>query len=102
MKPGDGSNVYKFCGDKVKQWIKHMRGHSVRRVFDLVSGGTLKQLLFLEHMINPHWSNLTNQSWEEMYNEEFGWNQLEIDQDAFNNSIRDWGTNTILLERVDF
>ena len=50
----------------------------------------------------PHWSNLTNQSWEEMYNEEFGWNQLEIDQDAFNNSIREWGTNTILLERVDF
>ena len=36
-----------------------------------------------------------------MYNEEFGWNQLQIDSEAFDNSIREWGTSTILMERVD-
>ena len=103
VKPGMGSNVYKFLWRQGKTMDKAYEGSAVRRVFDLVSGGNTQTIaVFRAFDEFPHWSNLTNQSWEEMYNEEFGWNQLEIDQDAFNNSIREWGTNTILLERVDF
>ena len=81
---------------------KAYEGSALRRVFTLVSGGNTQTIaVFRAFNEFPHWSDQTNQSWEEMYNEEFGWNQLEIDSEAFNNSILEWSTNTILMERVD-
>ena len=102
MRPGKESNVYKFLYRQGVIMDKAYEGSALRRVFTLVSGGNTQTIaVFRAFNEFPHWSDQTNQSWEEMYNEEFGWNQLEIDSDAFNNSIIEWSTNTILMERVD-
>ena len=42
-------------------------------------------------------------TWEEDYNEEFGWEQNAIDNENFNKSLREWnGAIRTTLERVDF
>ena len=42
-------------------------------------------------------------TWEEDYNEEFGWEQNAIDNENFNKSLREWnGAMRTTLERVDF
>ena len=95
-------HVYRFLYRQGVIMDKAYDGNALRRVFTLVSGGNTQTVaVFRAFNEFPHWSDTSNQSWEEMYNEEFGWNQLQIDSEAFDNSIREWGTNTILMERVD-
>jgi len=102
VKPGMGQHVYKFLYRQGVTMDKAYDGSALRRVFTLESGGNTQTVaVFRAFNEFPHWSNQTDQSWEEMYNEEFGRNQLEIDSEAFNNSILEWSTNTILMERVD-
>lgn len=81
---------------------KAYEGTALRRVFSLTSGGNTQTMaVFRAFNEFPHWSDQSNQSWEEMYNNEFGWNQLEIDSEAFDNAILEWSPNTILMQRVD-
>ena len=102
MRPGQEQHVYRFLYRQGVIMDKAYDGNALRRVFTLVSGGNTQTVaVFRAFNEFPHWSDTSNQSWEEMYNEEFGWNQLQIDSEAFDNSIREWGTSTILLERVD-
>ncbi len=102
MRPGQEQHVYRFLYRQGVIMDKAYDGNALRRVFTLVSGGNTQTVaVFRAFNEFPHWSDTSNQSWEEMYNEEFGWNQLQIDSEAFDNSIREWGTNTILMERVD-
>tara|TARA_B100000575_G_scaffold288375_1_gene288293 strand:- start:8215 stop:8958 length:744 start_codon:yes stop_codon:yes gene_type:complete len=102
MRPGQESHVYRFLYRQGVIMEKAYEGSAVRRVFTLESGGNTQTVaVFRAFNDFPHWSDQSNQSWEEMYNEEFGWQQLQIDSEAFDNSIREWGTNTVLLQRVD-
>ena len=102
MRPGQEQHVYRFLYRQGVIMDKAYEGNALRRVFTLVSGGNTQTVaVFRAFNEFPHWSDTSNQSWEQMYNEEFGWNQLQIDSEAFDNSIREWGTSTILMERVD-
>ncbi len=102
VKPGQQSHVRKFLYRQGVIMDKAYEGTALRRVFSLTSGGNTQTMaVFRAFNEFPHWSDQSNQSWEEMYNNEFGWNQLEIDSEAFDNAILEWSPNTILMQRVD-
>ena len=102
VKPGQQSHVRKYLYRQGVIMDKAYEGSALRRVFSLTSGGNTQTMaVFRAFNEFPHWSDSSNQSWEEMYNDEFGWNQLEIDSEAFDNAILEWSPNTILMQRVD-
>ena len=103
MIPGMETNVYRALYRQGVIMDKVYSGSTVRRVFTLVSGGNTQTIAsFRAFNEFPHWGNLTeDQSWEDLYNEEFGWQQFDTDSQAYDNSIREWGISTILMERVD-
>ena len=100
-KPGQDDNVRKTIYRSGQVLDKIMSGKTLRRAFQLVSGGNPNTYAsFRGFNEYPHWGN-SDQTFEEVYNELFGWKQYEHDLKATNNSLLDWGRNVISLQRVD-
>ena len=102
MKPGEETHVYKYLW-RQGQVIQKRFPNSVRRAFRLISGGDTQVIaIFSAYDSHPRSSD-SESSWEEDYNEMFGWEQQEIDSDNMAKSLRDWGgSQRYTLQRVDF
>ena len=100
-KPGQGDNLARRIYRSGQVLDKIMSGKTLRRSFRLVSGGNPNTWASFRGFDEyPHWGN-SDQTFEEIYNELFGWEQNEHDAEAVNNSLLDWGRNVISLQRVD-
>ncbi len=102
FKPGMGSHIGRRIGRTGMTWAKR-DPNAWRRVFSITSGGDLN-LMVVFAGFDTFENMLENDStWEEDYNEEFGWEQNAIDNENFNKSLREWnGAIRTTLERVDF
>jgi hypothetical protein len=100
-KPGQDDNVRRTIYRSGQVLDKIMSSNTLRRAFQLVSGGNPNTYAaFRGFNEYPHWGN-SEQTFEEVYNELFGWRQFEQDVKATNNSLLDWGRDVITLQRVD-
>ena len=100
-KPGQDDNIRKTIYRSGQVLDKIMSGKTLRRAFQLVSGGNPNTYATFRGFDEyPHWGN-SDQTFEETYNELFGWKQYEHDLKATNNSLLDWGRDVISLQRVD-
>jgi hypothetical protein len=75
-----------------------------RRVFSPVSGGDMNVLVVFSGFdeYGREWSNMDT-TWEEDYNEMFGWEQQSNDEKMRDKSLREWnGRVRTTLERLDF
>ena len=102
FKPGMASHVGRRLARTGETWEKR-DPNAWRRVFSIASGGDLN--LFVVFAGFDRFENVleNDSTFEEDYNELFGWEQNSIDQENFFKSLREW--NSIIretLERVDF
>ena len=93
--------------DYITKWMyragkvveKMMDNNSLRRSFKLVSGGNPNVYASFRGFDSyPHWGDGT---FDETYDELFGWKQASMDRKSLNKAMMEWGYNVISLERVD-
>jgi len=102
FKPGMGSHIGRRLARTGETWEKR-DPNAWRRVFSITSGGDLN-LFVVFGGFDTFENALENDStFEEDYNELFGWEQNSIDSENFFKALREWnGTVRETLERVDF
>ena len=102
-KPGMEANVSRFIYRWGKTWEKR-NPNAWRRAFSVVSGGDLN-LFVVFNGFNEFgaWTENPESTWEEDYNELFGWEQYSADRKNFEKSLREWnGAIRTTSERIDF
>ena len=101
-KPGMGSHIGRRIGRTGMTWAKR-DPNAWRRVFSVTSGGDLNLMVVFAGFDTFENMQENDSTWEEDYNEEFGWEQNALDNENFNKSLREWnGAMRTTLERVDF
>lgn len=99
-KPGMRGHIYKNLYRTGKTLEKLYDGDYLRRSFRLVSGGNPNTIAtFVGFDSYPYWGN--GESFDDTYNDLFGWRQVTDDRDNANSATIDWGMNIISMERVD-
>ena len=102
MKNGMTDHVFKYLWRQGKVAEKR-NPDAVRRVFRLVSGGDTQILAVFSLFDSYPWPGDSETSYQEDYDEMFGWKQEEMDYKNMMKSLRDWGgAQRYTLERVDF
>jgi len=103
IKNGMSDHVYKYLWRQGKV-VEKRNPDAVRRAFRLVSGGDTQILAVFTLFDSYPWpENDSETSYQEDYDEMFGWKQEEIDYKSMTKSLRDWGgAQRYTLERVDF
>ena len=98
-KPGMNDYITKWMYRAGKVVEKMMDNNSLRRSFKLVSGGNPNVYASFRGFDSyPHWGDGT---FDETYDELFGWKQASMDRKSLNKAMMEWGYNVISLERVD-
>ena len=102
MKNGMTDHVFKYLWRQGKV-VEKRNPDAVRRVFRLVSGGDTQILAVFSLFDSYPWPGDSETSYQEDYDEMFGWKQEEMDYKNMMKSLRDWGgAQRYTLERVDF
>ena len=103
IKNGMDDHVYKYLWRQGKV-VEKRNPDAVRRAFRLVSGGDTQILAVFSLFDSYPWpENDSETSYQEDYDEMFGWKQEEMDYKNMMKSLRDWGgAQRYTLERVDF
>ena len=102
FKPDMEAHVARYIYRWGKVWEKR-NPEAFRRVFSPVSGGDLN--VFVSFSGFDEYGNVpeNDSSWEEDYNEMFGWEQLAQDRKMMQKSLREWnGATRTTLERIYF
>ena len=102
-KPGMEAHVSRFIYRWGKTWEKR-NPNAWRRAFSVVSGGDLNLFVVFNGFDKfGSWTENPDSTWEEDYNEMFGWEQYATDRMNFEKSLRDWnGAVRTTSERIDF
>ena len=103
FKPGMRDNVSRFIY-RTGKVLEKRNPTAFRRVFSPVSGGDMNVLVVFSGFdeYGREWSNMDT-TWEEDYNEMFGWEQQSNDEKMRDKSLREWnGRVRTTLERLDF
>jgi len=119
---GDQTDPPKYLHKTIMFYKPGMRGHvarsiyrsgkvlekrnpnAFRRVFSPVSGGGLNVLVVFSGFdeFGAEWGDMET-TWEEDYNEMFGWEQYSNDQKMRDKSLREWnGISRTTIEKVDW
>ena len=102
IKNGMDDHVYKYLWRQGKV-VEKRNPDAVRRAFRLVSGGDTQILAVFSLFDSYPWPGDSETSYQEDYDEMFGWKQEEMDYKNMMKSLRDWGgAQRYTLERVDF
>ena len=102
FKPDMEDHVARYIYRWGKVWEKR-NPDAFRRVFSPVSGGDLN--VFVSFSGFDEYGNIpeNDASWEEDYNEMFGWEQHAQDRKMMQKSLREWnGATRTTLERIYF
>jgi hypothetical protein len=102
-KPSMSANVSRYIYRQGKV-LEKRNPNAFRRVFEMVSGGDLNAFVIFSGFdkYDAEWPE-TDTTWEEDYNEMFGWEQFSQDQKLMQKSLRDWnGATRTTLERIYF
>jgi hypothetical protein len=103
FKPGMRDHVSRFIY-RTGKVLEKRNPTAFRRVFSPVSGGDMNVLVVFSGFdeYGREWSNMDT-TWEEDYNEMFGWEQQSNDEKMRDKSLREWnGRVRTTLERLDF
>ena len=85
-----------------KVWEKR-NPKAFRRLFSPVSGGDLNVFVSFSGFDEYGDAPSNENTWEEDYNEMFGWEQYAQDQKMMQKALREWnGATRTTLERVDW
>ena len=99
-KAGQDEHVSRWIF-RTGQVIEKRAPNYLRRVFTIVSGGNPNMIVvfnaFDEYGV---WGDSDN-TFEEDYNEMFGWKQYGVDRELMFSSLLEWGEYVETLERVD-
>lgn len=102
-KPGMEEHVSRFIY-RTGKVLEKRNPEAFRRVFSPVSGGDMNMFVIFSgfNEYGREWSN-TDNTWEEDYNEMFGWEQFSDDLKMSDKSLREWnGRTRTTLERMYF
>ena len=103
FKPGMRDHISRYIY-RTGKVLEKRNPTAFRRVFSPVSGGDMNILVVFSGFdeYGREWSNIDT-TWEEDYNEMFGWEQQSNDEMLRDKSLREWnGRVRTTLERLDF
>ena len=102
-KPGMGDNVARYIY-RTGKVLEKRNPNAFRRVFTPVSGSDMNIMVIFSGFdeYGREWSDIET-TWEEDYNEMFGWEQQATDSKMRDKSLREWnGRTRTTLERMYF